>query len=178
MNSHSNDDQLFLERLIQIVEENLCDEHFGVSELAHKMRVSRSRLYVRVKALTQKSVSQLIREIRLKKALDLLKDTNLSVSEISYKVGFGSPTYFNKCFHDQFGYTPGEAKNILSEPNSKRESDSSRSWEGGQKAKIMDSKTILSHLVDSSNFVSFLSFDKAIYYFSGNIRTVAGYPPV
>jgi len=126
MDSHSNDDQLFLDHLIQIVEESLYDEHFGVSELAHKMRVSRSRLYVRVKALTQKSVSRLIREIRLNKALDLLKETNLSVSEIAYEVGFGSPTYFNKCFHDQFGYPPGEAKNIRPEPGTKAESNASK----------------------------------------------------
>lgn len=64
-----------------------------------------------MKSITQKSVSQFIRDIRLNKALELLKQSRLTVSEIAYQLGFNSPAYFNKCFHDQFGYPPGETKN-------------------------------------------------------------------
>ena len=117
MNSNSATDNAFFDRLTAIVEANLGDENFGVSELAQKAGMSRSRLYFRVKSVTQKTVSQFIREIRLNKALELLQQSSLTVAEISYKVGFGSPAYFNKCFHKQFGYPPGEAKNHI-KPNS------------------------------------------------------------
>ena len=115
MNSSTGNDKTFLNRLTSIVEANLGDENFGVSELADKLGISRSRLYFRVKSLTQKSVSQFIREIRLNKALELLNQSGLTVSEISYRVGFGSPAYFNKCFHEHFGYPPGEAKRTAPE---------------------------------------------------------------
>lgn len=116
MNSNAND-TVFLNRLTSIVEENLGDENFGVSELAQKAGMSRSRLYVRIKMLTQKSASQFIREIRLNKGMELLKQRTLTVSEISYQVGFGSPTYFNNCFHKYFGFSPGEAKSdVKAEP--------------------------------------------------------------
>ena len=119
MNDAGLSKDIFLSRLTSIVEANMADENFGVSELAQKIGMSRSRLYFRVKSSSQKSVSQFIREIRLNKAMDLLRHTDLNVSEISYQVGFSSPSYFNSCFHNYFGYPPGEAKgNAESIPDS------------------------------------------------------------
>ncbi|HYQ56140.1 MAG TPA: helix-turn-helix domain-containing protein [Draconibacterium sp.] len=112
MEQNSQNGQEFLARLSKIVEANLSDEHFGVSELAKEIGLSRSQLYLRVKSITKKSVSQFIREIRLNKALELLRQTDQHVSEVSYNVGFSSPTYFNTCFHRFFGYSPGEAKKL------------------------------------------------------------------
>ncbi|MBN1986227.1 MAG: helix-turn-helix domain-containing protein, partial [Prolixibacteraceae bacterium] len=90
------------------MEANLQTEQFGVSELASEMGLSRSHIHRRLKPICNKSVSQFIREIRLEKAKELLQEGNLTVSEIAFKVGFGSPTYFIKSFHDYFGYPPGE----------------------------------------------------------------------
>ena len=98
----------FIQRLTAIIETNLNKEHFGVNELAEKMDLSRTQIYRKLKKATDKSVSQFIREIRLKKAEQLLEEGNLTVSEIAYNIGFGSPSYFIKCFHDYFGYSPGE----------------------------------------------------------------------
>lgn len=111
MNSNSGNDKAFLDRLTSIVEASLGDENFGVSELAQEIGMSRSQLFFRMKSDTGKSVSQFIREIRLNKAFKLLHQSKMNVSEVSYQVGFGSPAYFNKCFHTQFGYPPGETKN-------------------------------------------------------------------
>lgn len=97
----------FLDKLGKIVEINLADENFGVKELARKTRISRSQLHRRLKAASNQSVSQFIREIRLNKAKEMLQQELGTVSEIAYKVGFGSPSYFIKCFHDHFGYPPG-----------------------------------------------------------------------
>ena len=98
----------FLKRVISKIEENLSDEHFGVSELAEAVNMSRSNLLRRVKSITSLSVSLLIRQVRLQKARELLKDDSLTVSEVSYKVGFNSTSYFIKCFKDEYGYPPGE----------------------------------------------------------------------
>lgn len=108
MTAHSNHND-FMQKAISIVEANLSDERFGVSELARDLGMSRSNLHRSVKSVTGKSVSQFIREIRLKKAFQLLKDHSYTVSEVAFEVGFGSATYFSKCFHEYYGYPPGEA---------------------------------------------------------------------
>ena len=113
MNFNSGDGQTFLIRLTSIVEANLSDENFGVSELAKKIGLSRSQIHRKLKSVCNKSVSQFIREVRLEKAKVIIGDGKLTVSEIAYKVGFGSPSYFIKCFHDYFGYPPGEAKSYV-----------------------------------------------------------------
>jgi TolB-like protein/AraC-like DNA-binding protein len=106
----SNRHKSFLAKLENIIEENLNNEQFGVEDLAQRMNIDRTQLYRKVKSITDKSVSQFIRETRLKKALELLKNEESTVSEIAYKAGFGSPTYFNKCFHEHYGFSPGELR--------------------------------------------------------------------
>ncbi|MTI41815.1 helix-turn-helix domain-containing protein [Fulvivirga lutimaris] len=99
----------FLKKVVAIIEDNLADEHFGVTELADSISMSRSNLLRKVKQETGESVSVLIRNVRLHNAKQLLKDDTLTVSEISYQVGFSSTSYFTKCFRELYGYTPGEA---------------------------------------------------------------------
>lgn len=101
-------EQQFLKKLIDIVDANLHNEQFGVNQLAAELGMSRITLHRKVKSVVKKSVSEFIRETRLKRGYDLLQQKVGTVSEIAYKVGFGSVSYFNKCFHDQFGYPPGE----------------------------------------------------------------------
>ena len=104
----------FLNQVSQIIEDNISNEQFGVSELAHEIGMSRSNLLRKIKKSTNLSVSQFIRQIRLKTAMDLLKQDAYTVSEVSYKVGFGSTSYFIKCFREHYGYPPGEVdtKNV------------------------------------------------------------------
>ncbi len=120
MTSYNLEEQVFLNRLTEIVESNLNNEQFGVSQLAGEMGMSRSMLYIKIKSVTKKSASFFISEIRLNKAMEMLKTTSMTVSEIAYEVGFGSPAYFNHCFHKHYGYPPGEAKkHSLAVSNSK-----------------------------------------------------------
>ncbi|WP_167610078.1 helix-turn-helix domain-containing protein [Maribellus sediminis] len=98
----------FLQKLTEIVEANLGNEQFGVSELAREMGMNRTVLYRKVKLFTNKTISKFISEIRLKRALELLRNDSGNVSEVAYEVGFGSPTYFIKCFNKQYGFPPGE----------------------------------------------------------------------
>jgi TolB-like protein/AraC-like DNA-binding protein/tetratricopeptide (TPR) repeat protein len=101
-------DKEFLDQLIAKVESNISDEEFGVSELADALNMSRSNLLRRVKKATNLSVSQLINQIRLERAMELLRNSTLNVSEISHQVGFNSLSYFIKCFREHYGYPPGE----------------------------------------------------------------------
>ncbi|WP_396636372.1 helix-turn-helix domain-containing protein [Maribacter sp. R77961] len=98
----------FIEQVEAIILENLANEQFGVSELANTMHMSRSNLLRKIKKQTQLSASQFIRQIRLKQAMALLKEGSSTVSEISYQVGFGSISYFIKCFREHYGHPPGE----------------------------------------------------------------------
>jgi len=98
----------FIDKAEALIVENLSNEQFGVSELAGAMNMSRSSLLRNVKKHTKLSASQFIRQVRLEKGMELLKETSLTVSEISYQVGFGSTSYFIKCFREQYGYPPGE----------------------------------------------------------------------
>jgi TolB-like protein/AraC-like DNA-binding protein/Tfp pilus assembly protein PilF len=108
MSETSNNKTGFIQQAEAIVLENIANEQFGVSELADAMNMSRSNLLRKIRKDTQLSASQFIRQVRLAKALEMLKQDTLTVSEISYQVGFGSTSYFIKCFREQYGYPPGE----------------------------------------------------------------------
>lgn len=98
----------FIHKIAGIIEGNLSNENFGVSELANEIGMSRSNLLRKIKKATNLSASQFIRQIRLKNAMEMLRENDITVSEVSYEVGFGSTSYFVKCFHDHYGYPPGE----------------------------------------------------------------------
>lgn len=102
----------FIENAEAIILENISNEQFGVSELAEVMNMSRSNLLRKIKKDTRLSASQFIRQVRLAKSMELLKQHSFTVSEVSYKVGFGSTSYFIKCFREFYGYPPGDAGKI------------------------------------------------------------------
>jgi len=101
----------FINKVKELILKHLQDEGFDVSSLASKIGCSRFTLNRKVKFITGKSVNKLIRETRLQEAAKLIKSQDLTASEVAYRVGYSSPQYFNKCFHDYYGLTPGELKN-------------------------------------------------------------------
>ena len=105
-------DEAFIKKLNDLLEENLENEHFGVKQLAEKIGLSRSQLHRKLKTIEDKSTSRFIRHYRLKKAKEMLVNNEATVSEIAYRVGFSSPTYFNTCFRIYYGYPPGRLKYI------------------------------------------------------------------
>ena len=106
----------FLKKLVEEVETNLRNEQFGVEELADRMSMSRSHLHRKLKQATGQSVNQFVREYRLQRAMELLKQEDMTVSEIAFQVGFGSPSYFTTCFTEYYGHPPGEARRKVNEP--------------------------------------------------------------
>jgi len=97
----------FVDQAELIILENVSDEQFGVSNLADAMNTSRSNLLRKIKQQTKLSASQFIRQVRLKMGMEILRQNSLTVSEVSFKVGFRSPSYFIKCFREYYGYSPG-----------------------------------------------------------------------
>jgi len=117
MSGVNDTENQFIKRATEIIEANLHNEQFGVSELAREMGMSRTTLHRKIILTTKTSVSQFICQVRLKKALELLKQNSGTISEIAYDCGFHSATYFTKCFHDYYGYPPGETSNRNVEVN-------------------------------------------------------------
>jgi AraC-like DNA-binding protein len=101
-------DAIFLQKIKDTVEANLEDENFSVVQLGHKIGMSRSQLHRKLSALTGFSPNEVIRNMRLERAKQLLEKKVGTVSEIAYLCGFSSPAYFIKCFKDYFGSTPGQ----------------------------------------------------------------------
>ncbi|CAM4231787.1 helix-turn-helix domain-containing protein [Gillisia limnaea] len=110
MDNQLSMDEKFLKKLVDILETNLENEQFGVGQLATAMGLSRSQLHRKLNAINGKSTSRFIREFRLEKAMEMLKNNVATASEIAYKVGFSSPSYFNTSFNQYYGYPPGEVK--------------------------------------------------------------------
>lgn len=110
MSEHPVKDQIFISKLTDIILENLGNESFGVNELVHEAGISRYSLNRRLRAITNKTIKQFIRDVRLQRGLEMLRNEEVTVSDVAYKTGFGSPAYFNKCFHDLFGFPPGAVR--------------------------------------------------------------------
>jgi len=103
-------DRRFVNEFTAIVENNISNEDFGVNDICREIGVSRVQLYRKVKALLGYNVNDYILTVRLQKAKYMLINENLSISEISFKVGFSSQAYFSKVFKSKFGVTPTEFK--------------------------------------------------------------------
>lgn len=112
MSYTSNITSDFINKAEAIILKNIANEQFGVSELAEAMNMSRSNLLRKIKKDTQLSASQFIRQVRLIKSVEMLQQKTFTVSEISYQVGFGSTSYFIKCFREFYGYSPGEVGKV------------------------------------------------------------------
>ena len=101
---------LFITRFKEVVEARLEDSDVSVEDLAADMNLSRVQLYRKVKSITDSSPVELLRNARLKRAYQLLLTTDKSVSEVAYAVGFTAPSYFTKCFKEEYGMVPGDVR--------------------------------------------------------------------
>lgn len=99
-------DDSFLENLLQHIEKNMDNPNLSVEDLGKEIGMSRSNLYRKIKALTGLSIVKFIRDIRVKRAAQLLKEKKLNVNQIAYMTGFQDLDYFRKCFKDEFKVTP------------------------------------------------------------------------
>ncbi|MDR7211753.1 two-component regulator propeller domain-containing protein [Flavobacterium piscis] len=99
-------DNEFIKNTLNYINENISETELSVEVLASKVFLSRSQLYRKIKTLTGVSVNEFIRNVRLEKAKELIELGNDNITEISYKVGFSSPSYFTKCYKEKYGHLP------------------------------------------------------------------------
>jgi AraC-like DNA-binding protein len=113
MNLYLAKDNEFIENLSKIIFDNLSNENFGVKEFIIATGLNRNYLSRRIKSIRKITINQFIAEVRLGKAREFLLEGTYTASEVSYNVGFSSPSYFTRCFHDFYGYAPREVKKHL-----------------------------------------------------------------
>ena len=101
-------DKDFVEKFKALIEEKMGDSELNVEDLGREMGLSRVQLYRKIKSLTNYAPNELLRMSRLKRAASLLASSGMTVAEIAYEVGFTSPSYFTKCYKEQFGESPTE----------------------------------------------------------------------
>lgn len=104
----SKADEKLMDKIVQVIEENIDDTNFGVEMLAELVCMSRSSLHRKIKAISDSSPTDFIKMVRLKKASELIAEGSYRVGEVCYMVGINSPSYFIKLFQKQFGMTPKE----------------------------------------------------------------------
>lgn len=100
----------FIHKLRQLVLDNISDEDFGIIQLCRNIGVSRTQLHNKIKALTGQSTSEFVRMVRMHKAQELLRTTDLNVSEVGYEVGISNPSYFSRIYSETFGEPPGSIR--------------------------------------------------------------------
>ena len=104
-------DVQFLEKIHQVIEENMDDSDFNIDTIASGIGLSRSAFFKKLKSLTGLAPVDLVKEIRLNKSIELIKNTDLSVSEVAFAVGFKDSGYYSKCFRKKYNQTPREYMN-------------------------------------------------------------------
>ena len=104
----SSPDERFLRKAIEVVEKNISNAELDIEHFAIEMGVSRMQLYRKFNALTNMTVKEFVRSIRLKRAAQLLLEKKMNITEIAYAVGFKDLSHFRKCFHHEFGMSASE----------------------------------------------------------------------
>jgi transcriptional regulator GlxA family with amidase domain len=104
----SSPDERFLQKAIEVIEKNISDPDMDIERFATEIGVSRMQLYRKLDALTEMTVKEFVRNIRLKRAAQILVQKKLNVSEVAYAVGFKDLSHFRKCFKQEFGMSASD----------------------------------------------------------------------
>jgi AraC-like DNA-binding protein len=101
-------DEQFIQKALDLVDKNISNADFSVVDLSRELGMSRAYLYKKILSITGKSPVEFIRSLRIKRASQLLRESQLNISEIAYQVGFNNPKLFTKYFKDEFNTTPSQ----------------------------------------------------------------------
>src|SRR5690606_26746411 len=106
--STQSPDEMLLQKVFAFIESNMSNSDLKIDHIGESIGLSRAQLYRKIKSLTGMGLADVIKELRLKRAQQLLKEQKWMVSEVGYQVGFSDPEYFRKTFKAKFGYSPSE----------------------------------------------------------------------
>jgi len=101
-------DEKFIKKVTEVIENHISEEEFNIEDFGKEVGMSRMQIYRKLKALTGKSATHYIRSVKLFKAKEMLGENEATISEIAYSLGFSSPSYFTRCFREEFGYPPSD----------------------------------------------------------------------
>jgi signal transduction histidine kinase/ligand-binding sensor domain-containing protein/DNA-binding response OmpR family regulator len=104
-------DEQFINKVLKVIEDHISEESFNIECFGDEVGMSKTQFYRKLKAITGMPASIYLRTVRLSKAKKMIEERQGTISEIAYSVGFSSPSYFTKCFKDEFGYPPSETDN-------------------------------------------------------------------
>ncbi|MCX7987374.1 MAG: ATP-binding protein [Bacteroidales bacterium] len=121
-------DYAFMEKVMQLIQQNYADPNFNVNNIIEKMGISRSVFYAKLKSLSNQSVNDIITNYRIKKSIELLKKNHLSISEVAMDCGFNDPAYFSRVFKQIYGISPKDFRNQLFSNNNNNLEDSHLSY--------------------------------------------------
>jgi AraC-like DNA-binding protein len=110
---HSTKDKEFMDRLLKIIENKLEEPELNIDYVSREIGVSKSKLYKKIKDITGQSSNEFIRTIRLKKSIEIMTNEDVSVTEVMYRVGISSHSYFTTAFKKEFGLTPSKFQQKL-----------------------------------------------------------------
>ena len=105
-------DNDFIQKTLHYITENIDNPQLSVELLSSKVSLSRSQMYRKIKTLTGVSINEFIRNVRLEKAKQMIEQGNNNMNEIGFKVGFTSPSYFNKCYKIKYGHLPSQERKL------------------------------------------------------------------
>jgi len=149
-----------IQKLSEEVAANLENEQYSVEELAENIGMSRSQLHRKLQEASGQSASQFIREYRLQRAMEILKSEEVTSSEVAYRVGFGSASYFSTCFNEFYGYPPGEAKKRMADNSIPNFVDKGISHISRSKNSFLNKKILLSSAILLVFVLGYLSFQQ------------------
>jgi YesN/AraC family two-component response regulator len=104
----TNREEQFINKVMEVIDEHISEEEFSIDQFGIEIGMSSVQIYRKLKALTGKSPSLYIRSVRLVRAKKMIEEKEGNISEIAYSVGFGSPSYFTRCFKEEYGYPPSD----------------------------------------------------------------------
>ncbi|MFT5244232.1 MAG: YesN/AraC family two-component response regulator, partial [Psychroserpens sp.] len=108
-------DEKLYKKALSIIEDNISNEEFNIPFFCSELGVSRTMLFIKIKAWSNFTPNDFIQHFRMKRAAQLLEQGKINISEVSYKVGFKNPKYFSKCFFKKYGETPSQYSNKFSD---------------------------------------------------------------
>ena len=105
---HTTKDKQFMDKLLQIIDSQLINPELDIEMLCTEIGMSRTSLYQKIKSITGQPIGEFVRSIRLRKAIELMTHEDISISEVMFRVGIQSQSYFTKAFKKEFGKTPSQ----------------------------------------------------------------------
>jgi len=110
---HSEKDKDFMNKLLKVIEDNIQNPNLDVDFLCHRLYISRTKLYQKIKSISDQSIGEFIKTIRLKKAIQIMTHEDIAFNEVAFRIGLQSHAYFSRVFKKEFGKSPSEFMHSL-----------------------------------------------------------------